>query len=175
MNGQAVLFSHGIGRRKVGQYWFECRDGDDGAREIYDRHYSRHFYADGRQPKLFVGPGEKIVLLTEDGKAVWVWRKFKDDSGQQGVNCAVFRNEGQILSSRLILDAEEIAWRRWPGQRLYTYVNPRGIQSTNPGACFKAAGWNTCGVTKWNRLVILAKVATAQCEAAYQNILLTDF
>jgi hypothetical protein len=75
-----------------------------------------------------------------------------------------FRNEGNTLSSKLILDAEEIAWRRWPGQRLYTYVNPRGIRSNNPGACYKAAGWRRCGVTKWNKLVILEKWPNAAGE-----------
>src|SRR5438445_4283701 len=86
------LLGHGVGRRKLSLYWYECRDGDDGAREIYDRHYSRYIYADGRKPKLFVGPGEKMVLITEAGDAVWCWRKFKDASGQQGVNNAIFRN-----------------------------------------------------------------------------------
>lgn len=151
------LFSIGAGRKALGLYWRECRDGDAGARSVYDRHYSRIRYADGRQPKLFVGPGQKTVLITEDGKAIFVWRKFKDASGQSGVNCAVFRNEGSILSSLLILDAEEIAWKRWPGERLYTYVQSKSIRSTNPGSCFKHAGWRACGITKWNKLTILEK------------------
>ena len=153
-----TLFPVGAGRRRLGTYWHECRDGDDDAREIYDRHYSRIYYKDGRKPKLFVGPGEKMVLITESGDALWVWKKFKDASGQQGVNNAIFRNEGNILSSRLILDAERLAWIRWPGHRLYTYVNPRGIRSANPGACYKKAGWSACGITKWNKLVILEKL-----------------
>jgi hypothetical protein len=107
---------------------------------------------------LFVGPGEKLVLITEAGDAVWVWRKFQDASGQRGINCAVFRNEGPTIASTLIRDAEIIAWRRWPGERLYTYVNPRGVRSMNPGACYKAAGWRECGVTKWNKLLILEKL-----------------
>lgn len=147
-----------VGLKKVGNYWFLSRDGDDTCRSVYDRHYSRYHYADGRKPKLFVGPGEKMVLITELGDAVWCWRKFKDASGQSGVNNAIFRNEGTVLSSLLILDAEQIAWQRWPGERLYTYVNPRGIRSTNPGACYKKAGWKVCGVTKWNKLLILEKL-----------------
>lgn len=156
----APLLGHGVGRRKLGTYWFECRDGDDGAREIYDRHYSRIHYADGRQPKLFVGPGEKMVLITEAGDAIWCWRKFQNASGQKGINNAIFRNEGETLSSLLILDAEQLAWRRWPDERLYTYVQPNEIRSTNPGACYKAAGWRRCGITKWNKLVILEKLPT---------------
>lgn len=140
-----------------GVYWHRSRDGDDEARSLFDRHYSRIRYKDGRKPKLFVGPGQKEVLITADGKAMFVWRKFIDGSGQQGVNCAVFRNEGPILSSLLILEAEEIAWARWPGARLYTYVNPKGIKSSNPGACFKHAGWTPCGTTKVNKLIILEK------------------
>ena len=155
--GSSALLGHGVGRRQLGRYWHQCRDGDDGAREIYDRHYSRYHYKDGRKPKLFVGPGEKMVLITEAGDAIWCWRKFKDASGQQGINNAIFRNEGAILSSLLILDAEELAWSRWPSERLYTYVKPTGIRSTNPGACYKKAGWRVCGVTKWNKLVILEK------------------
>lgn len=134
------------------------RDGDPTALALFNRHYSRRKYADGRKPKLFVGPGEKFVLMTTCGRALFVWRKFISDDGQEGVNCAVFRNESIHKSSTLILEAEAIAWRRWPGQRLYTYVNPRKIKSANPGYCFKVAGWRTCGRTKMRGLVILEKL-----------------
>jgi hypothetical protein len=127
------------------------------ARELFDRHYSRKHYADGRMPKLFVGPGEKAVLVTETYDAIFVWRKFISGDGQQGVNCSVFRNESSILSSRLILEAESIARERWGDTRFFTYVNPRAIRSTNAGACFKHAGWTVCGQTKWNKLLILEK------------------
>jgi hypothetical protein len=148
----------------MGDYWYLSRDGDDAVREIFDRHYSRYHYADGRKPKLFCGPGEKTVLITESADAIWVWRKFIDASGQCGVNNAVFRNEGPILSSLLIADAEKIAWIRWPEERLYTYVKPSGIRSSNPGACYKKAGWRTCGVTKWRKLVILEKMPPQSCR-----------
>lgn len=105
--------------------WVEVKDGNDTARTIFDRHYSRYRYADGRKPRLFVGPGEKTVLVTPCARSVFVWRKFISLDAQRGVNCAVFRNEGVGLSSALILDAEQIAWKRWPGERLYTYVNPK--------------------------------------------------
>jgi hypothetical protein len=106
---------------------------------------------------LFVGPGEKMLLMTTDGRALFVWRKFISGDGQQGVNCAVFRNESDVLSSELILEAEQLAWNRWPGERLYTYVNAKAIQSSNPGFCFLKAGWKRCGITKVNKLVILEK------------------
>lgn len=152
------LFEETFGRNQISRLWFEFRDGCDVARGLFDRHYSRHHYADGRKPKLFVGPGEKMVLINEDCSALFVWRKFISGDGQQGVNCAVFRNEGTQLSSALILDAEGAAWNRWPGERLYTYVAPKKIRSTNPGACFRFADWIKCGITKVNKLLIFEKL-----------------
>jgi len=144
-------------------YWLPVKDGDPRAFALYRRHYSFRNYADGRRRNwsnpgrmLFVGPGEKMVLMTVQCDALFAWRKFIDDSGQVGVNCAVFRNESDILSSALILEAEQHAWRRWPGERLYTYVNPSAIRSINPGYCYKMAGWCACGVTKGG-LVVLEK------------------
>ena len=130
-------------------------------REVFDRHYSRTRYRDGRRPKLFVGPGEKMVLRTANGDAIFVWRKFKiSGDGQTGINCAVFRNEGPERSSVLILAAESLANDRWPGERFYTYVNPRKVKASNPGYCFQMAGWRKFGVTKWNRLLIYEKLYT---------------
>ena len=134
--------------------WIEVKDGNDTARALFDQHYSRYRYADGRKPLLFVGPGEKLVLLTPDARAVFVWRKFKSADGQPGVNCAVFRNDGSQLSSDLIREADRIAWARWPGERHYTYVNQRRVRSVNPGCCFLKAGWRKCGITKKRRYLI---------------------
>ena len=127
--------------------WIPVRDGNDDVRAVFDRHYSRKRYKDGRTPRLFCGPGEKMVLRTAPCDAIFVWRRFISADGQQGVNCAVFRNEGPSLSSSLILEAEELACERWPGERFYTYVNPRSVRSTNPGYCFQMAGWHSCGLT----------------------------
>lgn len=141
--------------------WWVTKDGDRACLELYNRHYSAYQYKDGRERKLFCGPGEKIVLRTWDGDAMFVWRKFKDDSGQTGINCAVFRNESPHLSSELVRQADAIADRIWPGERHYTYVNAERVRSVNPGACFKHAGWRVCGVTKVNKLLILERVLTA--------------
>lgn len=136
--------------------WEEFRDGHPIGIELYERHYSAHRYADGRERNLFAGPGFKTVLLSRDRKALFVWRKFIDDSGQRGINCAVFRNEGAGTSSDLIREAMAIAWSRWPGERLYTYVDPRKVQSTNPGYCFLMAGWTRAGATKGGLLILQA-------------------
>lgn len=135
-------------------HWHGVKDGNPIALELYERHYSAHKYKDGRVRKLFCGPGYKTVLLTDNSDALFVWRKFIDSSGQTGVNCAVFRNESKIKSSDLIREAVDIAWKRWPGERLYTYVNPHKIRSTNPGYCFLKAGWKKCGKTKGGLIIL---------------------
>jgi len=143
--------------------WLAVPDGDARARALYLRHYSARHYRDGRRRTLFAGPGEKMVLITQECDALFVWRKFIPADGQQGVNCAVFRNEGPRLSSELILEAEQLAWQRWPGERLYTYVAPSKVRSTNPGYCFIKAGWQRCGYTKGG-LVILEKLAEIHAD-----------
>lgn len=144
--------------------WLPVNDGDPRAFAITRRHYSYREYADNRRRNpsnpnrfLFVGPGEKMVLMTADCRALFVWRKFISLDNQSGVNCSVFRNESHYLSSELILEAEHLAWGRWPGERLYTYVNPRKVNSKNPGYCFQMAGWDKCGKTK-SGLLILEKL-----------------
>jgi hypothetical protein len=140
-----------------GGTWVEIRDGNSTAMALYDRHYSRNKKARGNL--RIVGPGERMVLLTPCARALFVWRKFISKDQQDGVNCAIFRNEGAGLSSELIRAAMSAAWRRWPGSRLYTYVNPRRVRSANPGFCFKAAGWRACGITKTRRLLVLEATA----------------
>ena len=143
----------------VDPLWYLTKDGDVSCLDLYRRHYSRYRYADGRQPKVFTGPGEKVVLRTEHADALFVWRRFIDDSGEQGVNCAVFRNESGYRSSELIRQADAIADHCWPGERHYTYVNPKGVRSTNPGFCFMAAGWRRTGRVTGSGLLVLEREA----------------
>ena len=99
-----------------------------------------------------------MVLITARADALFVWRRSNkpDMAGKSGVCCSVFRNEGHYQSSALIAEAVELAQKRWPGQRLFTYVNAGRIRSTNPGCCFRKAGWQRCGLTKGG-LIILEK------------------
>jgi len=129
-------------------HWWLTKDGDVSVLEMYERHYSAYRYADGRKRKLFAGPGEKVVLRTASADAVWVWRRFVDDcidhrtgERQEGINCAVFRNESSVQSSELIRQADAIADAVWPNSRHYTYVDPKAVASGLPGACFISAGW----------------------------------
>lgn len=139
-----------------GDIWVPVKDGNASCRALFERHYSRRRYKDGRKPLIFVGPGEKMVLLTPCARSMFVWRKFISRDDQKGVNCSVFRNEGAGRSSDLIKAAMVLAWARWPGERLYTYVNPRKVRSINPGCCFLMAGWRRCGATKRGLLILEA-------------------
>jgi hypothetical protein len=148
----------------TGEIWIEVRDGNATARSIFDRHYSRYRYKDGRSQERFVGPGERMVLVTPCARAMFVWRKFISKDAQEGVNCSVFRNEGAGKSSDLIREAMRLGWLRWPATRFYTYVAPTKIRSTNPGYCFQMAGWRKCGVTKTRKLTILEATPTKTGE-----------
>jgi len=134
--------------------WWLTKDGDKTCLALYERHYSAYRYADGRKRTQFVGPGEKVVLRTDAGDAFFVWRKFIDDSGQTGVNCAAFRNESKHRSSELVRQADLIADCLWPDLRHYTYVDPKSVRSCNPGFCFLMAGWRRCGFTKGGLLIL---------------------
>lgn len=142
--------------------WLPTKDGDPSAFALFENHYT---FRPNRKQYQFVGPGESLVLLTQRADALFVWRKFINDSGDEGVNCSIFHNAGPMLSSELINQAETLAWSKWPGERLYTYVNPRKIRSTNPGFCFQMAGWNLLRnpsgdllVTKRRKYAVLEKL-----------------
>lgn len=137
--------------------WVPIRDGNPTAMSLFLRHYSAR--PTPRREFQFIGPGEKMVLLTADARAVFVWRRDRFTlNGQTGINCAVFRNEGSNAgrSSELIQEAKRLAWERWPGERLYTYVDPKRVRhKRDPGRCFLRAGFHYCGITKKRKRLIL--------------------
>ena len=124
-------------------------------------HYSR------RTPgsKTFTGIGRDVVLLAVDGTAVWsvVYQRTPQRVGSgasRGRAAAtdtnprhiwrnnVFRNLGGGLSSSLIREALAMTYEIWaqrygalPAERLRTEVDTKRIRSTNPGYCYKVAGW----------------------------------
>ncbi len=94
------------------------------------------------------------MLRNSEGTILWVWM-FPDPAlrmdQQVGYNCAIFRNESGRQSSEIILEAELFAVAKWGPNRAYTFIDSSKIKSTNPGCCYKAAGWTFCGMTKSNK------------------------
>jgi hypothetical protein len=124
-----------------GPVWIPIKDGNVSGMNIFLRHYTAR---QTRKVYQFIGPGDKEAYLTPDAKALFVWRKFISDAGEKGINCAVFRNEGSLAgkSSELIEAACWLAWDRWPGERLYTYIDPSKVKhKRDPGRCFRKAGF----------------------------------
>jgi len=105
---------------------------------LADMHYSRRVHGD----RQFMPPGRTIVIRDQLGLLVFGWSSqvYRWD-GETGYNCSIFRNESGRLSSEVILECEEIAVRKWGPDRFFTYIDPSKIRSTNPGYCFKQAGW----------------------------------
>lgn len=135
--------------------WIVIRDGNRTAMNIFGRHYTARPH---RKIEQFIGPGKKLALITQDAKAIFAWRKeeFRLDA-QFGVNCPVFRNEGTAAgkSSYLIRAACDLAWEEWPGERLFTFVDPAKIRmKAEPGRCFLRAGFQYCGVTPKGLLIL---------------------
>lgn len=147
--------------------WVPILDGDQVAAQIYLDHYASEKSRErriARDTKLIMGPGQKLLLATPCRRALFAWRIFIDDCTdedgirQRGVNCAVFSNMSNMLASELIREADEIAFRRWPGERHYTYVDPTKVGGNPPGNCFRHAGWRECGKTKARGLLILERL-----------------
>jgi len=129
---------------------------------LADRHYSRRTIGSNQ----FMPPGQTVVLVTSAADAVFGWWRPDPSAGIESMNgldgwtCTIFRNESADLSSALILAAEEHLRRLGMGcgpDGLITYVWDARVRSTNPGACFKAAGWKRTGRSADGRKTLLQK------------------
>lgn len=131
-----------------------------------DRHYSRRKVGSPQ----FMPPGKTIVLHIPGAVFGW-WRPdpasgIKAMNGLDGWTCTIFRNEATgILSSKLILEAELFIEECGPSG-LITYVADAKVRSSNPGACFKAAGWRATGRSADGKKTLLQKPWSAKAAAA---------
>lgn len=142
--------------------WSRVTKFDKRACALADRHYSRRKIGSPQ----FMPPGQTIVLLTPCARAVFGWWRPDPSSGIQQMNkldgwtCTIFRNEGAGLSSELVLEAEKaiaaFGYECGP-DGLLTYVWDKKIESTNPGYCFKKAGWTAVGRSADKKKTLLQK------------------
>ena len=131
-------------------------------------HYSR------RTPgsKTFTGVGQEVVFITSDGAAVWAVVRQKTPmkrgtghsrgrAGETDTNVRfvwrnmLFRNLGEQLSSDLIKVAVAKTYLVWaekygslPIENLRTEIDPSRIKSTNPGYCYKKAGFHNIRIVR---------------------------
>jgi len=152
--------------------WLSVRRNDPRAFGLWRRHYSaqKNWRWRAAGDTNILGPGECMVLLSQCGRALFAWQFNTIDryDHQTGVSCTVFRNEGAGLSSELIREADELAWRRWPDQlRHFTYVDAQKTQRrrskrAQPGQCFIEAGWRRCGQSKEGLILLEAIKSVSQ-------------
>jgi hypothetical protein len=145
-------------------HWVRIGKFDKLAAELADRHYSRRKIGSPQ----FMPPGQTIILATPDRDAVWGWWRPHPDSGIKAMNgldgwtCTIFRNESNIKSSELILEAEcyllaEMGDDGCGPSGMLTYVFDEKVASANPGFCFKKAGWKVMGRSADNKKTLLQK------------------
>lgn len=131
---------------------------DQECRVLADRHYSRRTIG----ARQFCYSGRKLVLRNAGGTVLFVWM-FPDPSmrmdGQTGYNCAIFRNESSRRSSEIILEAERFAIEKWGPNRMYTYIDASKVKSTNPGYCYKMAGWHFVKYSKGGKHLLVKDIA----------------
>ncbi|HEY6875568.1 MAG TPA: hypothetical protein VI384_04340 [Candidatus Dormibacteraeota bacterium] len=148
-------------------------------------HYSR------RTPgsKTFTGVGREIVLVTDDENAVWavVYQRTPSrrgtgrSRGREGMTDArpryvwrnmMFRRLGGPLASELIASALERTYEEWarrygslPAERLRTEIEIGRVASSNPGYCYKVAGWTVDRIVR-GKLYLWAPERPVALEAA---------
>lgn len=135
---------------------------DPRAARLADGHYSR------RKPgsPQFMPPGQTLILMTDDGLAIFGWWRPHPSSGIRAMNnldgwtCTIFRNTGPHRSSDLILEAEKELKARYDigPDGMLTYVWDQKVASRNPGYCFKVAGWRRIGRSADGKKTLLQKM-----------------
>ncbi len=152
-------------------HWLEVPKGNRQARRMADRHYS--FSNTASRNSHEVGPpGQKIILVTADSKAIWgshrpaPWAGIKRSDGLSGLFCFLFRNEGYVVaqSSDLIREAVVITALRWGSEDFWTYVAGAHVTSSNPGYCYLVAGFEHDGWVQSAKLGKLRRLLMPQAR-----------
>lgn len=134
---------------------------DPRAAALADRHYTRQTPGSPQ----FMPSGRTIVLLTEDGLAVWGTHWAVGDGvlwsthdWPMAWNCSIFRNEGPHLSSELIREAVAATRALWGDpneQGFITFVDRKKVrQKRDPGRCYLRAGFRSVGFTRSGKVAL---------------------
>ena len=130
-------------------YWLEVSKCDKWACGFARPHYSRA----KPDSKELGPPGQKIVLMGIDGRALWgshrpaPWAGIGRMDGFEGHSCFIFRNDGGPLSSTIIREAIAYTTDKWGLAPFITYVAINKVRhKRDPGRCFIKAGFHKIGV-----------------------------
>lgn len=131
---------------------------------LADRHYNRRKIGSPQ----FVPPGRCLVLATPSRDAFWVtswpFAQFVRHAWAGAWLCSAFRNESEVLSSALIVEAVSATRWKWPtvpDLGIVTFVDSTKVRrKRDPGRCFRRAGFLEVGETKGG-LVVLQLIPAA--------------
>jgi hypothetical protein len=152
------------------EVWLVSSSSDKDALNIVDglgpfSQFSPHYSRRTPGSKTFTGVGQEIVLISHDKTAVWAVIRQKtpmakgtglsrgrngntDSKPKYVFRNMLFRNLGTNLSSFLIKFALAQTYLTWinkygslPSEKLRTEIDPKKIKSSNPGCCYKIAGF----------------------------------
>jgi hypothetical protein len=132
--------------------WRLSDRADPAAKPLADRHYNRQ----SPDSPQFVPPGRCIVLVTTDGRALWLTSgpraEYVRHAWAGAWVCSCFRNEGDERSSDLIREACAATVALWglpPPLGMVTFVDAgKTRRKRDPGRCFRRAGFQHVGFTK---------------------------
>jgi len=146
--------------------WTVIHRAHPSGRALADRHYNRQKIGAAQ----FVPPGRCLVLLGDSSLWVtsWPYAQYVKHAWAGAWVNSLFRNEGGQLSSELIrLAVSHTVWTFGPPPKmgLVTFVDAAKIRSTNPGYCYKKAGFRKVGKTKTRGLIALQLLPEDMPEA----------
>ncbi len=138
--------------------WIRSHRRDPRAVALADRHYSRQKPGTDQ----FVKPASCAVFFAEtpSGTALWatVVQQFVDHAWPGAWECALFRNEGAGVASKLIRDAVSATRAHYgdpPASGMITFVDPKHVrEKVNLGHSFIIAGFRPVACTLKGLLVL---------------------
>ena len=140
-----------VTEERAQMHWYLSHRADPLVKRLADRHYNRQ----NPDSPQFVPSGRCVVLRTALSDAFWVtlapYAQYVRHRWAGAWTCTAFRNEGSILSSVLISQAVAASLfilKTPPALGFVTFVDPSKVRSSNPGCCFKKAGWQFVGHSK---------------------------
>ena len=133
-------------------HWIRSHRADPEVVPLADRHYNRQKIG----APQFAPPGRCLVLKTPALDAFWItswpFAQYVKHAWGGAWICSAFRNESDILSSILILEAVEATIEEFgepPDIGMVTFVNKDKVRhKRDPGRCYLKAGFKYCGLTK---------------------------